>query len=263
MTDRHTPAAGGVGRRLSARLYRLIRATVKLVYPKTAVFGAENLPAEPCIFVGNHAQMNGPIACELYFPVERCTWCAGEMMHLREVPAYAYADFWSGKPGYIRWFFKLASYLIAPVSVCVFNNASCIGVYHDMRIMETFRRTVQKLEEGVSIVIFPEHAVPHNRIVCEFQDRFADVARMYYRKTGKPPAFVPFYVAPRLRAMYLGQPLRFDPAAPAAQERKRIAEAMMAGVTAMAEALPEHTVVPYLNIPKKQYPRNKSRVLFS
>lgn len=41
-----------------------------------------------------------------------------------------------------------------------------------------------------------------------------------------------------------------------AEERKRICDALMDDITAMALSLPEHTVVPYPNIPKKQYPKN-------
>ncbi|MCR5825087.1 MAG: hypothetical protein K6G54_00825 [Oscillospiraceae bacterium] len=247
----------GIRKAASWWVYRFIRFWVRLFYPRVQVVGAEQLPDEPCIFVGNHAKTNGPITAELYFPVERCTWCTGEMMHLREVPDYAYRDFWSRKPRYSRWLFRIASYLIAPLSVCVFNNAACIGVYRDMRILGTFRETVQKLCEGVSVVIFPEHDVPHNNIVCEFQDRFIDVARMYRKKTGKAVCFVPFYVAPRLHGLYLGAPVRFDPAAPPEQERRRICNAMMDGVTALARALPEHVVVPYPNVPKRAYPTNK------
>ena len=162
----------------SYALYRFIRFWVWLLYPKIKVNGAENLPEEPCIIVGNHAKANGPIAVELYFPTERYTWCNGEMMHLREVPDYTYRDFWSQKPRHIRWLYRIASFLIAPLSVCVFNNANCIGVYHDLRIMGTFRETVQKLQGGASVVIFPEHHEPHNNIVCAFQDRFIDVAKM-------------------------------------------------------------------------------------
>ncbi len=244
-------------KKLSYRLYRLIRFCVWLVYPKMKVFGAENLPDEPCIVVGNHAKTNGPISAELYFPVERYTWCSGEMMHLREVPDYAFRDFWSRKPKSVRWLYRIASYLIAPLSVCVFNNANCIGVYHDLRVMGTFKETVRKLQTGASIVIFPEHDVPHNNIVCEFRDRFIDVARMYHKRTGREICFVPLYVAPGLRSLHLGKPVRFDASAPIDRERRRICEAMMDGVTELARALPEHTVVPYPNVAKKQYPRNK------
>lgn len=46
-------------------LYKIIKRCVKVFYPKMQVEGVENLPNEPYI------------------------WCAGEMMHLKDVPAYA------------------------------------------------------------------------------------------------------------------------------------------------------------------------------
>ena len=48
--------------------YKLIRWLIKTVYPKIEVVGAENLPDEGAIIIGNHTQMNGPIAGEIYFP---------------------------------------------------------------------------------------------------------------------------------------------------------------------------------------------------
>ena len=243
--------------KITAFVYRIIRFFIWLFYPEIQVHGTENLPEVPFIAVGNHAKMNGPISCELYFPVEHSTWTAGEMMHLKEVPDYSYRDFWGGKPKYVKWIFRIASYLIAPLAVCIFNNAKCIGVYHDTRLINTFRNTVRKLEDGTSVVIFPEHNVPYNDLVWEFQDRFIDVARMYYRKTGKDICFVPMYTAPRLKSLYFGKPVQFDHTAPRVQERERICKAMMDGVTEIARSLPEHTVVPYPNMPSRYYPTNK------
>ena len=237
-------------------VYKVIKWLVKVFYPKIEVVGVDNLPDEPVMVVGNHTQMNGPIACELYFPGNRYTWCAGEMMHLKDVPAYAYKDFWSNKPKYIRWFYKLLSYIIAPLSVCVFNNAQTIGVYHDARIISTFKQTVQRLQEGSSVVIFPEHDVPHNHIICQFQDKFIDIAKLYYKRTKKELAFVPLYIAPTLKKMYLGKPIRFCAANPMEEERTRICEYLMKEITEIAISLPEHTVVPYNNVPKKDYPSN-------
>lgn len=143
-----------MGERKISPLYRLIKAAVRAVYPKIKVVGEENLPPEPVVYVGNHSQMNGPIACELYTPGEHYIWCAGEMMDKKEVPAYAYQDFWSEKPKAVRWFYKLLSYIIAPLSQLVFTNANTIGVYHDAKIITTFKKTVTALQEGASVVIF-------------------------------------------------------------------------------------------------------------
>ena len=240
----------------TSSIYRGIKWLVRVCYPRMEVVGAENLPEGPAVIVGNHAQMNGPIACELYLPGEHDTWCAGEMMNLKEVPAYAYRDFWSQKPWYSRWFYRLLSYVIAPLSVCVFNNANTIGVYHDSRIISTFKNTVKRLQAGSRVVIFPEHDAPYNQILCEFQDRFIDVAKMYHKRTGRELEFVPLYLAPRRKAMYLGKPVRFRADASLEEERQRICQYLMEEITAMACALPEHIVVPYRNIPKKQYGTN-------
>jgi len=237
-------------------LYKLIKRLVRIFYPKTKIAGAENLPEEPCVIVGNHAQMNGPIVSELYLPGKHYTWCAAEMMELGEVPAYAFTDFWSSKPRWIRWFYKLLSYIIAPVSVCVFNNAETIPVYHDTRIIGTFRRSVSALQDGASLVILPECYTPHNNIVYDFQDKFIDVARYYYKKCGKALRFVPMYIAPALKTTYIGRPIEFRPDAPIAEERQRIKEYLMEEITAIAVSLPEHTVVPYPNLPRSAYPKN-------
>ncbi len=237
--------------------YRVLKWAVRLCYPKMQLVNTEYLPDEPAIIVANHAQINGPIACELYWPGNRYIWCAGQMMHLKEVPAYAYEDFWSRKPRAVRWFYKGLSYVIAPLSVVIFNNAATIPVYHDVRLFSTFKTTLKALQDGASVVIFPEHDLPHNAIVYDFQDKFIDVARMYHKKTGKELPFVPVYITPELHAMHIGRPVRFDAARPIEEERRRLCEYLMAEITDMARALPEHTVIPYRNIPRKDYPTNK------
>ncbi len=237
-------------------LYRFIRWCVRLFYPKIEVVGVENLPQEPCIVVGNHSQMHGPIVGELYFPGNRAIWCAGEMMHLKEVPAYAFRDFWSQKPKWTHWFYKALSYVIAPFSVCIFNNAATIGVYRDTRILTTFKNTVSALCDGKNVVIFPEKDEKYNHIVYEFQDRFVDVAQLYYKKTGKCLSFVPLYIAPKRKAMYLGQPVAYAPENGKEAERQRICAEMKARITDLAVSLPKHRVVPYRNIRKKDYPTN-------
>lgn len=237
-------------------LYRILRWFVWLFSPKFKIVGAENLPKEPCVIVGNHSHMYGPIGCEFYTPGPHYIWCAGEMMHRKEVAAYAYRDFWSAKPRAVRWFFKLASRLIGPLAELIFTNAHTIAVYHDTRLITTFRESISLLKAGCSIVIFPESYGEHNNIVHEFHDKFVDLARFYYKKTGKELCFVPLYLAPRLKTMFYGEPIRFNAAAPIEEERSRVCREMMDRITHIALQQPEHRVVPYPNVSKKHYPKN-------
>lgn len=241
-------------------LYRVIYWVVERVYPKIDVVGTENLPDEASVIVGNHAQLHGPLAGELYFPGKHYIWCAAEMMELKEVPAYAYWDFWRNKPKAVRWIYKMISYVIAPLSVCIFNNAHTIGVYHDKRVVSTFKNTIVRLKEGANVVIFPEHDAPRDHILCEFQEGFVEVARTYYKQTGKALAFVPMYLAPTLHKMCLGKPIYFCPENPMKEERGRICEELMTEISRMAVELPRHRVVPYNNLPKKAYVYNKEEV---
>ena len=236
--------------------YLLVKAIVHAIYGDMEVEGFEDLPEGGLVIVGNHAQVHGPIGSELFLGENRYTWCIGEMMSFKEVPAYAYKDFWSQKPRSVRWIFKIASYLIAPIAVFILNNANTIPVYHDARVMVTFRQTLRLLREGARIVIFPERDAPYNNIVCEFQDKFVDLGKMYYGMTQKDLAFVPMYTAPKLKKMVLGAPVYYRHDQPAEEERARICREMQEAITDLARGLPRHTVVPYPNIPKKDYPCN-------
>lgn len=236
--------------------FRIIRWLVKLFYPKITVDGTEYLNGEPTIIVGNHTHMNGPICGELYSPTKSTTWCAWQMMHLKEVPSYAYKDFWNNKPKYISWFYKLLSYIIAPISVCVFNNANTIPVYHDSRLMTTFKQTIDSLSKGTSVIIFPECYEPYNNIINNFQDKFVDVAKLYYKRTGKAVTFTPLYIAPNLKKMFFGKPISFNPELPTEKERERVCHYLMDTITDIAIKLPPHTVIPYANISRKEYKRN-------
>ena len=63
-------------------IFKIIKCLVRLFYGKMEIVGIENLPSDNTIIVGNHCQMNGPIAGELFLPKNCYTWCAGQMMHL-------------------------------------------------------------------------------------------------------------------------------------------------------------------------------------
>ena len=219
------------------------------------------MPEGACIIVGNHAQMNGPICAEFYISGKHTTWCAGEMMELKEVPSYAFRDFWSRKPKFARPFYKVLSYLIAPLSVCIFNNAHTIPVYHDNRLMSTFKKTVSALEKESRVVIFPECYTPYNQIVNDFQEKFVDAAKLYYKRTGKQLSFVPMYIAPARKMVYFGKPVVFDAASPIAEERNRICSYLKDHITELALALPRHRVVCYANVPKKMRPYSKEESL--
>ena len=243
--------------RFSYVVFRILRWFLRIFYGKMKVEGTENLPLRDTVIIANHTQMNGPIACEFFLPENYYTWCAGEMMSMKEVPSYAFNDFWSQKPKRSQPFYRMLSYLIAPLAVCIFNDARTLKVYKDHRSLYTFKESINRLKEGSNLVIFPEKDEKCNNIIYEFQKNFVDVARLYYKKCGKKLTFVPMYIAPKLRTMYIGKGIEFDPDVEHEEEKDRITEYLKNEITRIAVELPLHKVIPYRNIPKKNYLTNK------
>ncbi len=238
-------------------MYKVLKLFVRLFYGKMEVIGLEKLPAENAILVGNHTQMNGPIVGELFFPDNCYIWCAGEMMNKKEIPEYAFRDFWSQKPKWTHLYYKIAAHIITPIADCVFNNARTIAVYHDMRIMSTFKTSLKMLEKGANMLIFPEKDEKHNNILYKFQENFVDVAKLYHKKSGIELTFVPVYIAPKLRKVYIGEGIQYHSENKIEDERRRLCDYLSDEITKIARDLPPHTVVPYRNIPKKYYLSNK------
>lgn len=243
--------------KISVLVFKTVKLLVSIFYGKAEIEGLENLPLENAVIVANHSQMNGPIVGELFMPENCYIWSAGQMMDMKEVPKYAFSDFWSQKPLWTHPFYKLLSYIIAPISQCIFTNARTIPVYRDGRVIRTFRESVKALKEGRNVLIFPEKDETHNNVINKFEENYIDIAKLYYKKTGIELTFVPMYIAPKLRKLYMGQGIKYDSNRDIADERARISAYLSDEITHIARSLPPHTVVPYRNIPKKRYLTNK------
>ena len=188
----------------------------------------------------------------MYFPTRKYTWCISNVMEKEVAQKYIYTDFWSKKSVITRPFFKLLSYIVVPLSVYIFNHADTIPVYKDARILKTYKITMEALEDNANIVIFPESSEEYNDIINNFQDKFIDVARLYYKKTGKELSFVPMYNAVRLKKVVFGKPIKYDPNIPMDIQRDNICEYLKKEITMLAKELPRHKVVPYANIKRRK-----------
>ena len=152
-------------------LFRFIKRIVKLFYGKNEFLGLDNMPEVPSVYVANHVKLNGPIINEIYFPSKKRMWCIGNLMKIKEAPSYCYIDFWSKKPKILRPFYKVLSYIVAPLFVFLMKNADTIAVYKDARLMKTYRESMNYLDNNTNIIIFPEYEKKYNDIINEFLNK--------------------------------------------------------------------------------------------
>lgn len=233
--------------------YTILKKITKIFYNNWQFQGLSNIPREPSVIVGNHSQIYGPIVAELLFPYPKCTWCTAEVMSTKEFPDYAMRDFFIYKNNKFRWFYRLVSKIIAKPLSYIFNNADALPVYKDSRIIFTFKKSISQLEQNKHLIIFPEKHSKYNQIINEFHTNFIDLARLYYKKTKKNLSFVPMYIAPKLKKVVFGEKIQFNPDVEFNIHKQQINDYIKNTITSLAKELPVHTVIPYLNVSKKEY----------
>ena len=234
--------------------FRFCAKIVSWFYRGSEFIGLENLPDEPCVIAGNHAKLHGPVMGQLYLPFKKLMWCDGPMMYRKEFPKYAHSNFFNGKPTRFQRF--IAKFL-APLVTYLMRNADALPVYRDMRVVKTYKYSVEAMNEGYNIVIFPECPEKNNEIVNKLNEYFVDVARFYYKQTGKELLFVPMYYSVELRKVLFAKPIKFDASSPIDEQRKKICSYIMDEITGLAKTLPVHTVIPFNNVPKSEYKKSK------
>lgn len=186
-------------------------------------------PDNPVVFLGNHAEIYGPIASALCFPVPVRFWVISKMMfRKKEVRAYLYENTFSKKtylPVFIR---KMLAWYLGWLSVNVMNALRAIAVYRDspMKLRQTLRESVEALAQGENLMIFPEH--PEGKYVkggiSELSPGFLMLAEAWWKKTGKKMRMMPVFANREKRTFTFGEEIVYEPENGYASEQERILE---------------------------------------
>ena len=184
-------------------------------------------PDNPIVFLGNHAEIYGPIASALCFPVPVRFWVISKMMFKKQdVRSYLYENTFSKKtylPVFIR---KLLAWYLGWLSVNIMNSLRAIPVYRDspMKLRQTLRESVEALEHGENLMIFPEH--PEGKYVkggiSELSPGFMMLAEAWWKKSGKKLRFMPVYANREKRTFIFGNEIVYEPGNGYASEQERV-----------------------------------------
>ena len=184
-------------------------------------------PDNPIVFLGNHAEIYGPISSALCFPVPVRFWVIYRMMGRRQdVKQYLYENTFSKKtflPVFVR---RILAWLMGWLSVNVMCGLNSIPVYRDspMKLRTTLRKSVEAMENGDNLMIFPEH--PDGKYekggVSEFSPGCVMLAEAWWKKTGKKMRIMPVYANREERTFTFGSEIVYEPENGYASEQKRI-----------------------------------------
>ena len=211
----------------------------------------------PSIFVCNHGIIYGPVAAVIYLPTYFRPWIDRKMVDRDLAAQEMYGRFLYRLPLLSeRTKRGVARALARPVTWAL-NSFDPIPVEKNnlRNVMSTFDDTVRVLSEGDNVLIFPERprrVRRGNKMTVEHRTDsvgtlftgFANIGRMYYDKTGQALRFYPIYAGRRDHTFRIGEPVVFDPANDALEEKRRIAALLhdrMAALCAAGEAAGERS----------------------
>lgn len=227
--------------------YKMMRGAARVSHPCKEVTFASDPGDEPAVFVGNHSVISGPSMTTLYLKRPHKTWAISYATDGVHTKSYAFHDVLMGRtrkhPGACRFVSGVISHALPPL----LEYSDTIPVYHDRQIFQTFKQSIAALENGEDIVIFAESAKRFSPYVNELQSGFVDLAKLYYRRTGKCLRFFPMYVCKALQSITFGEPINYDPDMPLDKQREVIAAYLRDGIDALARSLPPHTPIPFLS----------------
>jgi len=208
-------------------LYHLLVGVLDLFLWGGELIGEENLPARgPAVFVANHLEAAGPVACCCSLPMRVHPWVIGDMMDREAAAAYLNMDFIERQLRLRPPLSLRLSRLLSRVTVPMFWSLGCIPVYKGdyERMKETLLLSMEALRQGEFLLIFPEEPLlgkDEETGMSPFQHTFARLGELYYAETGERLQFYPAAVHSK-GVVQVGRPVLFNPLIPAGVERQRL-----------------------------------------
>ncbi|HEX2697108.1 MAG TPA: hypothetical protein VHM28_05325 [Anaerolineales bacterium] len=231
-------------------LYRVLSGFLNVFVWGGELAGSDNLPEEgPAVYVANHALALGPIAVTSSLPIRLYPWVIGDMVAWDKAAAYLDKDFVGPQLHMPTLFSMPLSRLISQASVRLLRGVECIPVWPREELLETYHVSVDYLERGRSLLIFPEDPTQPRDEQCNmspFKKGFTRLGEMFFERTKNILRFFPLVVHPRLRQVKLLKPISFNPNNKPIHERTRLTNVLE---SIIHNAYLEMTLQSYAGIP--------------
>ena len=192
---------------------------------------------KPVVFICNHYEIFGPLAIVSSLPVRFRLWVNAAIMDATQnvdhfIIGTQHVFPWMSDETARRWIARFAG-----AGEKLFRALNPIGVDREdpSKLLSTMRESVKALQNGDSIVIFPETGLPHfaHGGVNEFYPGFAMLGEIYRRRTGQDLVFCPLYIDKKTRTLRFGELVTYGDL-PATEEYRRVADDVRGQMLALA-----------------------------
>ena len=212
------------------KLFFASRPFIRLVVGRWSVQAPP--PEGPTVFVCSHGDMAGPLATQCWLPFPTRPWVLHVFLS-REECRRQYRDYtFTQRFGLPRPAAVLLAWAVSGYASALVRSVGAIPVYRgSARLKETFRRTVEALQAGDPVIVFPDvDYTDRSGDMGEIYDGFLLIDRFWQRVSDTPLDFVPLRLDRKVRRIAAGEAVRFDRTAPRQGETVRVREALLRGL---------------------------------
>jgi len=175
--------------------FRFLKKIMRIFVKKTDFVYLGEPIRDGSIILSNHVGTAAPLAWELYGNVNFRFWGAHEM-NSGLVSLYRYQSrvFYHDKKHWNLHLARLFCLIASPLTVMFYKGLNLISIYSDLRFHKTLKESVKTLENGESIVIFPEDSAKGYLDVLEgFHTGFTLLTERCLKKGMDVPIYVAYY----------------------------------------------------------------------
>jgi len=147
----------GRTKRLRRRGFGILKAIMRwFIKPSEFIYLGGELPSGTVI-VSNHVGTSAPLALELYSGLPFRFWGAWQMNSgLINLYKYQTRVFYHEKKHWNIHLARLFCLIASPLTYMFYSGLNLISTYTDIRFRTTISQSMRALEDGRSLVIFPE-----------------------------------------------------------------------------------------------------------
>ena len=174
---------------------RVLKKIMKFINKEpTFVYLGEKI-GEGGIILSNHEGTDAPMSLEIYLDANLRMWGAHEM-NSGVVKMYKYQSrvYYHEKKHWNLHLARLFCLIASPLTNLFYSGLNLISTYRDGRFKTTIKQSVDAIENGENIVIFPE--VSTNGYLAElegFHEGFVLLAESCLRRGKDVPIFVTYF----------------------------------------------------------------------
>ena len=208
-------------------VFRLFGKILKPFY-RTRFESETRVLPDKAIIVSIHSAKAGPMAISLGYPKFHAIWGHHAMLgSYKERFRYLKDVLYIQKMHKSRLSATLKATYEAAFSKMIYKGMRIIGTYTDMRFLGCIRNSIEFLDSGASVVVFPEDSSEgyFDEVRSAFTG-FVILADMYYRERGEDVPIIPMYVAPKKHRLILGSPRYAREMELAGASRQQIADSL-------------------------------------